>query len=80
MKIKREAWAALNAKVAALEEELRQTKRATLMDTETGAVLVNVVVPMILAHLNVESRHGFGFLLPLRTEKPVRSGQTVGRE
>lgn len=77
MKIKRREWEELNARVAKLEADLRQSKSGLLMPTRTGPILVNVIVPMILSHLKVESRHGYGWLLPLEADQSV---STVGTE
>lgn len=64
MKITRQEWEELNAKVARLEVELREAKQGILMQVKTGPVLLNVVVPMILEHLKAEVRHGYSWLQP----------------
>jgi len=62
LKVKRKEWEALHARIARLEADLREAKAGVLMQSKTGPVLLNVVVPMILDHLKVESRHGYGWL------------------
>ena len=64
MKVSREEWDALNAKVAALETAANQRRDETLMRTPTGPMLVSVVVPMILRHLGLHVEHGYAYLLP----------------
>lgn len=63
MKVKREDWEALQSKVIELEKELRAVRQETLMKVKTGPVYLSTVVPMILDHLKVELRHGYGWLL-----------------
>jgi hypothetical protein len=63
MKVKKKDWEALNARLLELEGQMREAKQGILMETPTGPVLVNVVVPMVLEHLKVKSVHGYGWLL-----------------
>lgn len=71
MKVKRKDWQALHARIAELEFQVRQARDDTLMQVRTGPVLLKVVVPMILNHLNVESRHGLGMLVPIDDSSSV---------
>lgn len=64
MKIKREQWEALNRRVKELETDLKHARSGALMHTATGDVYVGVIVPKILKHLGLESRHGHHELLP----------------
>jgi hypothetical protein len=73
MKVRRKDWEALQAKLTRLEADVREARRGTLMDTKTGLVLTSVVVPAILRHLKVESRHGHWDLLPASESDGIKT-------
>lgn len=64
MKVKRKDWEALHARIKQLEFDVKQAHSDVLMQARTGPVLLNVVVPSILRHLNMEVRHGHHDLQP----------------
>ncbi len=64
MKVKRRDWEDLHFRLAKLEVELQQAQKNDLIEVKSGEILTCVVVPMILAHLKVHVKHGYGWLLP----------------
>jgi hypothetical protein len=65
MKVKRKDWEALHARIKQLEFDMKLAHSNALMQSRTGPILLNVVVPMILRHLKVETRHGFSEVQPV---------------
>lgn len=69
MKLKRSEWNAMCTRVEELQRDLAEVRRNTLMPISTGNVLMQVILPELLAHLKLEAKHGYAGLFPI-TDKP----------
>lgn len=68
MKVKRKEWNAMCTKIEDLERELQGMRLAVHMHISTGEVYVSAIVPLLLAHLKLEARHGYAWLFPIESQ------------